>query len=106
MYSFPISGKYIKTYLYEASTCLKQADFECPLNACLIQVGLYTLSAASQAFQQEMTLYPIDVPEVQMQNSCKNFRPEAWEMSKIYAFKMCVLSYIYMYIYAKYKKTH
>ena len=28
-------------YLYQASTCLKQADFECLLGTCLIQVGLY-----------------------------------------------------------------
>ena len=30
-------------YLYQACTCLTQADFNYPLGACLIQVGLYKM---------------------------------------------------------------
>ena len=41
MHSVPETCKHIKMYLSLASTCLKQADFDCPLGACLIQVGLY-----------------------------------------------------------------
>ena len=37
---FPKQANTIEMYLYEASTCLKQADFDCPFGACLIQVGL------------------------------------------------------------------
>ena len=39
MYSVAIVGKYIEMYLYEASTSFKQAEFDYPLDACLIQVG-------------------------------------------------------------------
>ena len=39
MYSFPKTGKYIEINLYSASTCVKQADFDYPIGACLIQVG-------------------------------------------------------------------
>ena len=38
MYSVAIVGKYIEMYLNEASTSFRQAEFDYPLDACLIQV--------------------------------------------------------------------
>ena len=40
MYLVPAEGKYFEKYMYQASTCLKQAHFDYPLGACLIQFGL------------------------------------------------------------------
>ena len=37
----PKKDKYIETYLYKASTCLRQAHFYYASGACFIQVGLY-----------------------------------------------------------------
>ena len=41
MYSVSTKGKFFEKYLYLASTYLKQAHFEYPLDAYLIQVALY-----------------------------------------------------------------
>ena len=40
-YSVPSKCEYIEKYLYFANTCFKQAHFDYPLGACLMQVGLY-----------------------------------------------------------------
>ena len=45
MYSFPKTCKYIEKGLYLAGTCLKQANFDYPLGACLIHVGCILYSS-------------------------------------------------------------